>query len=152
MRLLIQRVSQARVMVEGRAVGQIGRGFLVLMGFKADDKIEHLDRLADKCLNLRIFEDEQGKMNKSLLDIDGEILLVSQFTLYANCRKGRRPGFDRSMPPAQAEQFYNQMIEKLRRSGLKVETGLFGAKMDVELTNDGPVTIMLDDEEILASK
>ena len=144
MRFLIQRVSQARVKISGETVGQIGRGFLVLAGFRIDDRAEDINRMADKCLNLRVFEDEQGKMNRSLLDICGELLVVSQFTLYANCRKGRRPGFDRSLEPESAEYFYNRLIEQLRQSGLKVAAGRFGARMEVELINDGPVTFVLE--------
>ncbi len=148
MRLLIQRVSRTEVKVGDRTVGKIGRGFLVLCGFRKDDKVEGVRKLAEKCLNLRIFEDEDGKMNLSLLDIGGELLVVSQFTLYADCRKGRRPGFDESMPPEEAETFYNNLITEFTKSGLRVESGHFGAKMQVELVNHGPVTILLDDHEI----
>ncbi len=152
MRLLIQRVSQASVMADKKIVGQIGRGFLVMCGFKKDDAKTNLGKIAEKCLNLRVFEDDQRKMNLSLLDISGELLVVSQFTLYANCRKGRRPGFDNSMPPDEAEKMYEQLIMKFKAGGLKVESGIFGAKMDISLNNDGPVTIMLDDEELFQSK
>lgn len=148
MRLLIQRVSRAQVSVGDEIVGQIGRGFLVLCGFKKGDKRENLGKMAEKCVNLRVFEDAQEKMNLSLLDTRGELLVISQFTLYADCRKGRRPSFDPSMPPAEAEQFYGLLIEELRQSGLKVECGRFGAKMRVELANEGPVTVMIDDDEI----
>ncbi len=148
MRLLIQRVSQASVDIDGEAVGRIEKGFLILAGYKVKDEECDIKKLCDKCLNLRIFEDEQGKMNLSILDIKGELLVVSQFTLYANCRKGRRPGFDRSMPPNDAERFYNLMITEFKKSGLKVEQGIFGAKMKINLVNDGPVTIMLDNEEL----
>jgi D-tyrosyl-tRNA(Tyr) deacylase len=148
MRLLLQRVASASVSVEGKKVGRINHGILVLAGFGKGDKPESIKKLADKCLNLRIFEDEQSKMNLSLLDIKGELLVISQFTLYANCRKGRRPGFDQSMPPDEANRFYKLLIEEFVRSGLKVEKGLFGAKMKIELVNNGPVTIMLDDDEI----
>ncbi len=152
MRLLIQRVSQASVMVDNKIVGQIGRGLLVLCGFKKDEMNSNLGKMAEKCLNLRLFEDEQGKMNLSLLDISGELLVVSQFTLYANCRKGRRPGFDNSMPPDEAEKMYERLIKEFQMSGLKMESGIFGAKMDIALNNDGPVTIMLDDEKLFQSK
>jgi len=152
MRLLIQRVSQASVAVDKKIVGQINRGLLVLCGFKKGDTEIDLRKIAEKCLNLRIFEDDQGKMNLSLLDISGEILVVSQFTLYANCRKGRRPGFDNSMPPDDAKKMYEQLILKFKEGGFKVEFGIFGAKMDIALNNDGPVTIMLDDEELFQSK
>jgi D-aminoacyl-tRNA deacylase len=148
MRLLIQRVSRAEVRVEEKTVGRIERGFLVLCGFRKNDKAESLRKLAEKCVNLRVFEDKDGKMNLSLLEIGGELLVVSQFTLYADCRKGRRPGFDSSMPPQEAESFYNNLITEFKKSGLKVESGLFGAKMQIELVNHGPVTIMLDDHEV----
>lgn len=148
MRLLIQRVSRASVTVDSRVVSQIGPGFLVLCGFRKGDKPDDIHRLADKCINLRVFEDDKGKMNLSLLDTKGEMLVVSQFTLYANCRKGRRPGFDESMPPGQAEEYYNLLLDELKKSGLKVDGGIFGAKMSVSLVNDGPVTILLDAEEL----
>ncbi len=148
MRLLLQRVASASVLVEDKIVGQINRGILVLAGFRKGDKQESIKRLADKCLNLRIFEDEQSRMNLSLLDIGGELLVISQFTLYANCRKGRRPSFDQSMPPDEAYRFYELLIGEFARSGLRVEKGVFGAKMRIKLVNDGPVTISLDDNEI----
>jgi len=152
MRLLIQRVSHASVAVDKKIVGQIGRGLLVLCGFKKGDIKTNLGKIAEKCLNLRIFEDDQDKMNLSLLDISGEILVVSQFTLYANCRKGRRPGFDNSMPPDAAEKMYEQLITEFQTTRLKVKSGIFGAKMDIALNNDGPVTIMLDDDELYQLK
>lgn len=152
MRLLIQRVSQAEVMIDKKIVGKIGRGFLVLCGFKKNDTANFIGKIAEKCLNLRIFEDDQGKMNLSLLDISGELLVISQFTLYANCRKGRRPSFNNSMPPEDSEKLYDLLIKELKKSGLKVASGSFGAKMDIALNNDGPVTIMLDDEELFQPK
>jgi len=148
MKLLLQRVSAASVAVENKIVGRIEQGFLVLAGFRKGDTEADIKRLSDKCVNLRVFEDEQGKMNRSLLDIGGELLVVSQFTLYANCKKGRRPGFDNSMPPGEAERFYNLLLEEMKKSGLKTEQGVFGAKMNINLVNDGPVTIMLDGDEI----
>ncbi len=148
MRLLIQRVARALVEVENKTVGQIDNGFLVLAGFNKDDSGDKIQKLADKCLNLRVFEDKDGKMNLSLLDIKGGVLVVSQFTLYANCKKGRRPSFDYSMPPDEAERLYNILVETFKKSGLRIETGVFGAKMNIELVNDGPVTIMLDDKEL----
>ncbi len=148
MRLLIQRVSQASVKVENKIAGSIGQGCLVLCGFKAGDDKRDLSKIAEKCLNLRIFEDKIGKMNLSLMDISGELLVVSQFTLYANCRKGRRPSFDRSMTPKEAEIFYGKLLEEFKKSGLRVECGIFGAKMEIALINDGPVTVLLDDDEI----
>ena len=152
MRLLIQRVSQASVMVDEKVVGKIGRGFLVLCGFKKDDTSAFLGKIAEKCLNLRVFEDNQGKMNLSLLDISGELLVISQFTLYANCQKGRRPSFNNSKSPDEAEKLYNLLIKELKKSGLKTESGIFGAKMNIVLNNDGPVTIMLDDDELFQPK
>ncbi len=148
MKLLIQRVAKAEVRVEGQAVGQISQGFLVLCGFKKGDSIDNIARMAEKCLNLRVFEDIEEKMNLSLLDIKGELLAVSQFTLYADCRKGRRPGFDNSMLPEQAKQYYELFVEELKKSHLKVEKGIFGAKMKIKLVNDGPVTIMLDSDDL----
>jgi len=148
MRLLIQRVGRASVQVEGKTVGKINRGFLILIGFEKRDKETLFPKMIDKCLNLRVFEDEQGKMNLSLLDIKGELLVVSQFTLYANCKKGRRPSFDSSMPPMEAERLYNLALEQFRRYGVKVESGVFAAKMNISLVNDGPVTVMLDSDEL----
>jgi len=148
MRLLLQRVASASVMVDDKIIGQIGHGILILAGFRKGDKQVSIKKLADKCINLRIFEDEESRMNLSLLDIKGELLVISQFTLYANCHKGRRPSFDESMLPDEANRFYELLIEEFARSGLKVERGVFGAKMQIELLNDGPVTISLDDDEI----
>lgn len=148
MKLLIQKVAKAEVRVEDQAIGKISRGFLILCGFKKGDSTESIAKMAEKCLNLRIFEDIEAKMNLSLLDIKGEVLVVSQFTLYADCRKGRRPGFDDSMPSEQAKQYYELLIEELKRSNLRVEKGVFGARMKIELINDGPVTIMLDSDDL----
>jgi D-tyrosyl-tRNA(Tyr) deacylase len=148
MRLLIQRVSRASVSVDDAIVGEIDRGFLIFCGFRKGDRADGLARMAEKCLNLRVFEDDAGKMNLSLLDIKGELLVVSQFTLHANCRKGRRPSFDDSMPPDDAERYYDLLVGALQESGLKVETGRFGAKMKISLVNDGPVTILLDADEL----
>ncbi len=148
MKLLIQRVSRASVTIDNKTVGRINHGFLVLAGFKKGDSESTIGKLVDKCLNLRVFEDNAGKMNLSLLDIKGELLVVSQFTLYANCKKGRRPGFDISMPPDEASLFYDRLLAEFKKSGLKVEQGIFGAKMEIELLNNGPVTIMLDNDEI----
>jgi D-tyrosyl-tRNA(Tyr) deacylase len=129
-------------------IGRIERGILALVGFKKGDNEVTVEKLAEKCLHLRIFEDAQGKMNLSLVDIGGELLAISQFTLYADCRKGRRPSFDLSMPPDGASRLYDKLISSLRKSGLHIEQGIFGAKMEINLVNDGPVTVMLDDDEI----
>ncbi len=148
MRLLLQRVTRASVKVDNRTVGQISRGLLVFCGFGKDDAGEFMPKMAEKCLGLRIFEDDEGKMNLSVADIGGELLVVSQFTLYANCRRGRRPGFDDSMPPEAAKRMYELFKTELAKSGLKVAGGIFAAKMEVSLVNDGPVTIWLDDKEL----
>lgn len=124
--------------------GEIGRGLLVLIGIAATDKPEHADYLADKLVNLRIFPDDQDRMNRSALDVGAELLLVSQFTLYGDCRKGRRPSFDAAAPPAAARELYGYVVEKVRQKGLKTETGVFQASMQVELINDGPVTLLME--------
>lgn len=147
MRVVIQRVSKASVSVEGTVVGSIDKGLLVLLGVGQDDDEKDLDYLCDKIANLRIFEDENGKMNKSLLDINGELLIVSQFTLYGDVRKGRRPNFMNAAEPKKAEVMYLELVERIRKLGIKVETGKFGEHMDVELINDGPVTILLDSKK-----
>ncbi len=144
MRLLIQRVKNAEVWIDGQLHSSTGMGLLILHGTKTTDREESCGILADKVVNLRIFEDEQGKMNLSAIDIAAEIMIVSQFTLYADTRKGRRPAFTEAMPPAEAERLYNKFIELVRASGLKTATGIFGAKMDIKLTNHGPVTILLE--------
>lgn len=144
MRALLQRVSKAEVRVGDEIVGAIGRGLLVLLGVGKEDGPREAAFLADKTVGLRIFEDPEGKMNLSVEQIGGEVLVVSQFTLYADCRKGRRPSFTDAAPPLQADQLYQAFAEALKARGLKVATGNFGEKMKVELTNDGPVTIMLD--------
>ncbi len=144
MRALLQRVTQASVVVEGSVVGEIGAGLLILLGVAKPDTAADAEYLADKILNLRIFSDVEGKMNRSLLDIQGSLLVVSQFTLYGDCRKGRRPGFDAAAPAEQARALYESFVEIARRSGLRVETGVFQAHMEVALVNDGPVTLMLE--------
>jgi D-tyrosyl-tRNA(Tyr) deacylase len=144
MRALIQRVSSASVEIEGKISGEIGKGFLVLFGVTHADTEDDAVFLAEKCLNLRIFEDADGKMNLSLIDIKGAILVVAQFTLYGDARKGRRPSFTDAAVPAQAIPLYGKFICELRKSGLNVETGIFGANMSVNLCNQGPVTIMVE--------
>jgi len=144
MRALIQRVASASVEIEGNIAGEIGKVFLILFGVTHTDTENDAVFLAEKCLNLRIFEDADGKMNLSLNDIKGGILVVSQFTLYGDARKGRRPSFTDAAVPAQAIPLYEKFICELRKSELKVETGVFGAEMSVKLCNQGPVTIMLE--------
>jgi D-tyrosyl-tRNA(Tyr) deacylase len=147
MRALLQRVTKASVVVEGAVVGEIGTGLLILLGVAKPDTAADATFLADKVLNLRIFPDADGKMNRSLLDTGGSLLVVSQFTLYGDCRKGRRPGFDAAAPAEQARALYESFVEIARRSGLRVETGVFQAHMEVALVNDGPVTLMLGTNE-----
>ena len=146
MKLVIQRVSRASVTVGGEVIGRIGQGFLVLVGVGQKDTKEDADRLARKMIGLRIFSDENGKINKSLKDVDGQLLLVSQFTLYADCRHGNRPGFTDAADPGLAEELYEYLIDICRREIPVVEQGEFGAEMKVELVNDGPFTILLDSE------
>jgi D-aminoacyl-tRNA deacylase len=147
MRAIIQRVKEARVEIEGEVVGQIGKGILVLLGAGKNDMEEDVQYLADKILTLRIFEDSEGKMNLSVTDTGGEVLVVSQFTLFGDCRKGRRPSFDKAAPPELAEELYYLFVRELKERGAKVETGRFRAMMDVHLTNWGPVTLMLDSKK-----
>lgn len=144
MRVVVQRSKEATVTVEGEVTGSITKGFVVLVGVTHDDQEKDAAFLAEKVANLRVFEDENGKMNLSLLDVAGEVLSVSQFTLYGDCRKGRRPNFMDAARPEHANGIYEQFNSKLREKGLKVETGVFGAMMDVQLTNDGPVTLIID--------
>ncbi|KON86929.1 D-tyrosyl-tRNA(Tyr) deacylase [Sporosarcina globispora] len=144
MRVVVQRSKEASVTVDGKTVGSIKKGFVLLVGVTHEDKEEDAAFLADKIANLRVFEDENGKMNLSLLDQEGEILSVSQFTLYGDCRKGRRPNFMEAAKPDQAVKIYEALNRFLEAKGLKVETGEFGAMMDVKLTNDGPVTLILE--------
>ncbi|HCE45209.1 MAG TPA: D-tyrosyl-tRNA(Tyr) deacylase [Lentisphaeria bacterium] len=144
MKVVVQRVSSASVEIEGNIAGSIGRGFLILLGITHTDTEKDVSFLVDKCLNLRVFEDKDKKMNLSLLDVKGEMLLVSQFTLYGDASKGRRPSFTQAAHPVIAVPLYNKFICELRKSGLKVENGVFGADMNVSLCNDGPVTILLE--------
>lgn len=147
MRALLQRVTQASVVVEGSVVGEIGAGLLILLGVAKPDTAADSALLVEKILNLRIFPDAGGKMNRSLLDTEGSLLVVSQFTLYGDCRKGRRPGFDAAAPADHARALYQSFVEIARRSGLRVQTGVFQAHMEVALINDGPVTLMLETNE-----
>jgi len=144
MRAVIQRVSEARVTVAGSVVGEIGPGLLALLGVAKPDSAADAEFLAEKILNLRVFPDEAGKMNRSLLDTVGALLVVSQFTLYGDCRKGRRPSFDDAAPAEQARRLYEHFVEVARRSGVRVETGVFQAHMNVALVNDGPVTLVVE--------
>ena len=144
MRVVVQRSKNASVTVAGEVTGQITKGLVLLVGVTHEDKQEAAAYLADKIANLRIFEDEDGKMNFSLMDVNGEILSVSQFTLYGDCRKGRRPNFMGAARPEQAVELYEVFNSLLREKGIRVETGIFGAMMDVELINDGPVTLIID--------
>lgn len=148
MRAVLQRVTHASVTVEGKIVGQIERGFLILLGIGQGDGESEVKTLADKIVNLRVFPDDEGKMNRSLLDCGGSVLVVSQFTLYADVRKGRRPSFIDAAPPALAEPLVERFMDALAACGVHVEGGVFGAHMDVELLNDGPVTIWLDSEQL----
>jgi len=144
MRAVIQRVEEAEVTVEGATVGEISKGLLVLLAIKAGDGLTDLAVLKKKILNLRVLEDEQGKMNLSLLDAGGSVLMVSQFTLYGDSRKGNRPSYSRAAPPTLAKELYDELIKQLRQEGVTVETGKFQAAMKVALVNDGPVTLIVD--------
>lgn len=144
MRAVLQRVSRATVTVDGAVVGRIGTGWLVLLGVAKGDLDDDADRLADKVVKLRAFEDDQGKMNRSVREAHGSVLVVSQFTLLADCRTGQRPSFTEAAEPAEAERLYLRFVEHVRAAGLKTETGTFRAMMAVELVNDGPVTFLLD--------
>lgn len=152
MRLVIQRVSEASVTIDGRVNGSIGKGYMVLVGACNSDTREIVEKMTKKMLNLRIFEDENGKTNKSLADVNGGVLLVSQFTLYADCRHGNRPGFTEAGSPAHAKEMYEYMVELCRKDVPLVGTGEFGADMKVALINDGPFTICLDSAEICPEK
>ncbi|MDA2930988.1 D-aminoacyl-tRNA deacylase, partial [Acidobacteria bacterium AH-259-O06] len=146
-RAVIQRVGQASVTVQDEVVGAVCEGLLVLLAVEATDTVEDVSFLKRKILNLRIFEDEQGQMNLSLLDVEGELLIVSQFTLYGDCRKGNRPSYSRAAPPTHAEKLYEELIEQIRSEGITVRTGTFQAMMKVALVNDGPVTLIVDSKK-----
>jgi D-tyrosyl-tRNA(Tyr) deacylase len=148
MRAVLQRVSHASVTVDGEVVGQIERGFLILLGIGQGDGAAQIKQMVDKIVNLRVFEDDEGKMNRSLLDIGGSVLLVSQFTLYADIRKGRRPSFMNAAPPALAEPLVERFKAALDAYGVRVASGMFGAHMDIALLNYGPVTIWINSDEL----
>jgi len=147
MRAVLQRVSSARVLVDDVTIGEIGKGILVLLGVSREDSEKEAVYILEKTLNLRIFEDEEGKMNLSLLDAGGGLLVVSQFTLYGDARKGRRPSFVEAAQPEKANRIYEFFVEQARKQNIKVETGRFQAMMNVELVNEGPVTILLDTDK-----
>jgi D-tyrosyl-tRNA(Tyr) deacylase len=144
MRAVLQRVSEARVEVDSRITGEIARGLLVLLGVERGDTTANADAMLDKVVNLRIFPDDAGKMNRSLHDVGGALLVVSQFTLLGDCRKGRRPSFDRAAPPEEARALYQHFVDRARAGGIPVGTGVFQAHMDVSLVNDGPVTLLVE--------
>jgi D-tyrosyl-tRNA(Tyr) deacylase len=148
MRALVQRVKKSRVEVDGEVVGEIGPGLLVLLGVAKSDDAKDADYLVEKVINLRIFEDEAGKMNRSLLDATASLLVVSQFTLYGDCRKGRRPSFDQAAGAEQARTLYLYFVDRARRLGVPVQTGVFQADMQVHLVNDGPVTLLVESDHL----
>ncbi|MEW5724785.1 MAG: D-aminoacyl-tRNA deacylase [Thermodesulfobacteriota bacterium] len=148
MRAVVQRVAEARVMVDGEEIGAIGRGFLVLLGVGRTDTTADADWLARKIAGLRVFEDQAGKMNLSLSEVGGAVLVVSQFTLWGDCRKGRRPSFVEAAPPETAERLYLEFVDKVAGLGVPAATGRFGAMMQVHLVNDGPVTLILENPEL----
>ena len=148
MKFVIQRVTHASVTVDSKTVGKIEKGFMVLIGVSSEDTKENADKMIKKMLGLRIFEDENGKTNLSLDDVNGELLLISQFTLYADCKKGNRPSFTNAGAPDMANEMYEYIISECEKSGKKVEKGIFGADMKVELLNDGPFTIVLDSRDL----
>ena len=152
MKIVLQRVKEASVTIDGEIHGAIGKGYMILVGFNEEDNHEIIDRLVEKVIHLREFEDENQKMNRSLLEVEGSILSISQFTLYADCRKGRRPSFINAAKPDISSPLYDYLNECLRNQGIHVETGIFGADMKCALINDGPVTIVLDSDELMPHK
>jgi D-tyrosyl-tRNA(Tyr) deacylase len=150
MKIVLQRVREASVSVQNQVVGKIGRGICLLVGFERGDQEEEAKYLARKIVELRIFPDDHGRMNKSLLDVQGEVLAVSQFTLAGSLRKGRRPSFDKAEEPSRAERLFQYFVGQIGKTGLNVETGIFAALMDVQLVNDGPVTFILQDRSSLS--
>lgn len=148
MRAVVQRVKSSSVVVEGKTVGSIATGLNILLGISKDDNIEDIKYLKEKIINLRIFEDNEGKMNRSLLEVGGELLIVSQFTLYGDCRKGRRPNFMEALSGEEANKLYEEFVLQCRNLGIKVETGIFGADMKVFIENDGPVTLLVDSKKV----
>ena len=149
MRAVLTRVKSASVTIDGQVVGKIGKGFLILLGVGPEDNAEHCRFLAQKALGLRVFEDENGKMNLGLESVGGQVLVVSQFTLYGNCRKGRRPSFTDAAPPALGEELYEQFLKECEALGYAPQHGRFGADMKVESVNDGPVTLILDTDQLM---
>lgn len=147
MRAVVQRVSSAEVRVDDKMVGRVGKGLLVYLGVGKEDTVSDIEYMAEKVSGLRIFEDENGKMNLSVQDIEGEILAISQFTLYGDVRKGKRPSFSDSAAPDKSEELYNQFIRRIQGIGIRIEKGIFGAHMMVDYVNDGPVTILLDSKK-----
>ncbi len=148
MRAVIQRVSKASVTVDSKVTGKIGPGLLVLLGIHKDDREQEIQWMVEKIINLRIFEDDNGKMNRSLIDTNGAMLVVSQFTLYGDCRKGRRPGYSSAAAPEKAKPLYLQFLEAVKQKDISTASGRFQAHMDVDLVNDGPVTLLLDSSKL----
>lgn len=148
MRAVVQKVKKSSVKVDGKVVGQIGKGINALIGITEGDTLEDIEYLKNKILNLRIFEDEEGKLNKSLKDVNGELLVISQFTLYGDCRRGRRPSFIEALSGDKSEKIYNDFVDLCRKEVPNVQTGVFGAHMDVDIQNDGPVTLLIDSKKV----
>lgn len=149
MRAVVQRVKKSHVEVDGRTTGRIDKGLMVLLGVSEDDEASDIDYMVDKITNLRIFEDDEGKMNLSLLDVKGELLVVSQFTLYGDCRKGRRPSFIKAARPDKAQELYELFVKRTRDMNIETQTGIFQAEMTVYIENDGPVTLIVDSNKII---